>query len=116
MNSTVEYKKLINGKGFYAKVDLDASSSSRSGGLEFSFDKSSKWYHTVFFAVNYYFEHLKRQGQKELTVKVNMIEEQIIDTGHIVVIYVILSAIEKALGKSIIDFKIDEKGNLSLPK
>ena len=116
MESIIEYKKLINGKGFYARINLEASSSTKPKGLDFTFDVRSKWYNTAFFAASYYFEHLRRKGFKELNVNISFIEDQIVDTSQIVVVYVVLLAIENSLGNNIIDFEIDDNGNLKLPK
>jgi hypothetical protein len=115
MNAEYEFKKLINKRGYYAKINIDLTPSDNPE-IFLDFDKASKWYPAVNFGIRYFHERYLKTGERGFDIKVNQLNTQIVDSSLMVVFYVTVKAIHQALNIEDSDIYIDEAGNLVMPK
>lgn len=92
------FKKLVNGRGYYAAIELSITQVEKPGfGLEYDtlFNTSENWYHPIYRAVEYFYQH-HGSKQKGLLVRVIHLHTMVVDSSPAVVTYVSLMAMFKA--------------------
>ena len=116
MKAVFEYKKLINNKGYFAKVSIELIQT-KSQQLEIVCENNSRWLPAIVFAANYFYEKYSKRNKEGLLLKIINLETMIIDTSLIVVFYVVVKAMAMALDfNQFDDMNFDQKGNLTVPK
>jgi hypothetical protein len=92
------YKRLVNGRGYYAAIELSIAEVEKPGfGLEYNslFNSNENWYEPIYRAVKYFYEHYY-PNEKGLFIKVLDLHTMIVDSTPAVVSYVSLMALCKA--------------------
>jgi hypothetical protein len=115
MATVFEFKKLIDNKGFFFKIEYEVTITEE---LEetLRFSEDSKWNIAISFALHYFFEKYSRARGKGIRLTVYGFEDQIVDTTSMVVFYSIIQLLAKETDFSIIDLMLTNKGELILPK
>lgn len=116
MNKEFEFKTLINKKGFFCKITYEASVTERSV-LNFEYKLSdTKWMSALLFGANYFFEKYSSTRNTGIKIIIKNIESQIIDTSNLVVLLTMIELLSKEFNFMIDGFKLNDYGDLVLPK
>lgn len=111
-----EFKCLINNKGFYCKITYEVSHIDKPI-LEFDYKKSdSRWKNSALFAAKYFFEKYSQMMNSGIKIGIIEIESQIVDTNDVVILFTVIEVLSKEFNYVINGFKLNEFGDLILPK
>ena len=115
MNGYHKFKKLVNRKGFYCEIYLEVTLINLPE-VVLEFDQSSKWFSSLNFAVNYFYEGYVASHKGGLKVTVTRINSEIVDTTAMVVFYTALKSLYNAFSLEDHLVRIDADGNFVIPK
>ncbi len=96
MKNEFYVKRLINGRGYGAGIELDASFEDGTGiDLHFENNISSNWHPSISFGVHYFHEHFTRNRHHKLRVNVLDLSAHAVDTSHSLVAYVTIKCLSE---------------------
>lgn len=121
MKHNFKFKKYIGDIGYYSMLDIEIDTLS-NGALQYAFDDEfvdEEWRTAVLFAVEYIYQHFKKDTQKGFSLNIRRLHTMIGDTASIVVVYAVVSCVAEALnyeaGKKLVYFD-EGKGNFVFKK
>ena len=115
MDTTFEYKKLINETGFYGRIQLEVNKRTERG-VSVKYAGDSQWQNAIEFAVAYFYERYQKAEKGGLDVVIKELNTQIVDTSNMVIFFVTVNALYRALSMGATDVYINGEGSFVVPK
>lgn len=90
MNKVYRFSDNVNGTGLYAKVDISIERSTLDYySLEISEWVDKEWHTSIKFAVEYFFQHYKKNAK----VIINDVHTMIVDSSNMTVVYAVIKCL-----------------------